>query len=190
MKLKEKQFAPDFTATDVYGNTFRLSDLRGKKIILGFYRNVACPFCNRRVHQLMLNSVKLKNTDTAIVFLFESSNEKLAKSTFHKGVHAWPLIGDSERNVYDKYGVEPSVMKMMRTFVSADPMKAMKNAKENGYPDEKDKDASMAMVPADFFINENFMIERAHYGKHLDDHVPMEDLLAFAGAKSKASVSV
>ena len=183
MKLKEKQFAPDFTATDIYGNTFRLSDLRGKKIVIGFYRNVACPFCNRRVHQLMLNNIKLRKSNAAIVFLFESSNEKLKKSAFHKGVSPWPLIGDPEQQVYKKYGVGTSVLKMMRTFVSSDVMGAMKNAKENGYPMEKDKDASMAMIPADFFINENFVIERAHYGKHMDDHVPLDDLLTFAEAK-------
>jgi peroxiredoxin Q/BCP len=183
MKLKEKQFAPDFTTTDIFGNTFQLSELRGKKIVLGFYRNVACPFCNRRVHQLMLNSVKLKNSDTALVFLFESSNEKLKKSAFHKGVAPWPLIGDPQQEVYKKYGVGSSIMKMMRTLVSADVMGGMKNAKENGYPDEKDNDASMAMIPADFFINENFVIERAHYGKHMDDHVPLDDLLSFAGVR-------
>jgi peroxiredoxin Q/BCP len=60
MKLKEGQFAPDFTVTDIYGREIQLSEFKGTKIILGFYRNVSCPFCNRRVHQIMGNNVRLK----------------------------------------------------------------------------------------------------------------------------------
>jgi len=61
MKLKEGQLAPDFTALDADGNEMKLSDYKGKKIIIGFYRNVACPFCNRRVHSIMGNMVRLIN---------------------------------------------------------------------------------------------------------------------------------
>jgi hypothetical protein len=42
----------------------------------------------------------------------------------------------------------------------------------------------MNLIPADFFIDENFKIVKAHYGKHLDDHVDIEELKAFAGIES------
>lgn len=32
-----------------------------------------------------------------------------------------------------------------------------------------------------FFIDENFRIVKAHYGKHLDDKVSIEELKTFAG---------
>ena len=181
MKLTVGKIAPNFTATDIYGSQVRLSDYKGKKIILSFYRNVSCPFCNRRVHRIMGNMVKLRNSGTQLLFLFESSNEKLAKSVLHQGISPWPLIGDSEKKIYKTYGVENSTMKMMRTMVSTNVMLAMQEAKKLNLP--KDKDASMNLIPADFFIDENFKIVKAHYGKHLDDHVDLDELKAFAGIR-------
>lgn len=179
MKLQTGNTALDFIAKDIYGNDVKLSDFKGKKIILSFYRNVSCPFCNRRVHQIMGNNVKLKNAGVQLVFLFESSNEKLSSSVFHQGISPWPLVGDSDKTVYKLYGVEQSTFKMMKTMFVANVAQAKKDTKDLNLP--ADKDASMKLIPADFFIDEQFRIVNAHYGKHLDDHVALEDLKAFAG---------
>lgn len=179
MTLEINQFAPDFTAQDIYGNDVKLSDFKGQKIILGFYRNVSCPFCNRRVHQIMGNNIRLKKSGVQLLFLFESSKEKLKSSVFHEGISPWPLIGDPDLSIYKKYGVEKSTVKMMKTMFVANVSKAKKETKELNLP--QDKDASMNLIPADFFIDENFKIVKAHYGKHLDDHVSLEDLKSFAG---------
>lgn len=182
MKLQVGKTAPDFTAINIYGKPVKLSDFRGQKIILSFYRNVSCPFCNRRVHQIMGNSVRLKNAGVQMVFLFESSNEKLKSSSFHQGISPWPLVGDPDKNVYSTYGVENSTLKMMKTMIVANVSQAKNDTKELNLP--KDKDATMNLIPADFFIDENFKIVKAHYGKHLDDHVDMDELKAFAGIES------
>lgn len=58
MKLSAGTKAPDFEMQDINGKPIWLSDYRGKKIVLGFFRNVNCPFCNLRVHELM----KMKET--------------------------------------------------------------------------------------------------------------------------------
>ncbi|HAM99188.1 MAG TPA: alkyl hydroperoxide reductase [Marinilabiliales bacterium] len=178
MKLQAGNAALDFVTKDIYGNDVKLSDYRGKKIILSFYRNVSCPFCNRRVHQIMGSNVKLKNAGVQLLFLFESSNEKLSSSVFHQGISPWPLIGDPDKNIYKKYGVEQSTLKMMKTMLVANVGQAKKDTKDLNLP--ADKDASMNLIPADFFIDENFKIVKAHYGKHLDDHVDIEELKVFA----------
>ena len=151
MKLTEGKFAPNFTATDIYGNEVKLSDYKGKKIILGFYRNVSCPFCNRRVHQIMGSMVKFRNSGTQLLFIFESSNKKLSSSVLHQGISPWPLIGDPDKKIYKIYGVENSTVKMMRTMVSTNVMMAMQEAKKLNL--SKDKDASMNLIPADFLID-------------------------------------
>jgi thioredoxin-dependent peroxiredoxin len=179
MKLQEGNTALDFTATDIFGKEVKLSDFKGKKIILSFYRNVNCPFCNRRVHQIMGNNMKLKNAGVQLLFLFESSNDKLKSSVFHEGISPWPLIGDPDKKVYRSYGVENSTLKMMKTMFVSSLGQAKKDTKELNLPE--DKDASMNLIPADFFIDENFRIVKAHHGKHLDDHVDFDELKAFAG---------
>lgn len=52
MRLTKDSLARDFSAPDITNTPVRLSDYRGKKIILGFYRNVECPFCSRRIHRI------------------------------------------------------------------------------------------------------------------------------------------
>ena len=179
MKLNEGNMALDFTATDIYGKEIKLSDYKGKKIILGFYRNVNCPYCNRRVRQIMGNNVKLKQSDVQLILMFESTNQKLSASVFHQGISPWPLIGDPEKKVYKLYGVEENFFKMVKTAFVSSLAQAKKDTRELNLPE--DKDASMNLIPADFFIDENFKIVMAHYGKHLDDHINIEEIKAFAG---------
>lgn len=179
MKIQVGQTAPDFTVNDIFGNPIKLSAYKGKKIVLGFFRNVNCPFCNRRVHQLILNSIRFKNNDVQLIFLFESSADKLIKSSFHKGVSPWPLIGNPQRTIYDLYGAENSLSGFMKSTYKANLFRAKNDTKDLNLP--ADKDASMTLMPADFFIDENFKIVKAHYGKHLDDHVDYKLLSEFAG---------
>jgi peroxiredoxin len=179
MKLKAGDAALDFKGVDIYGNEMSLSDFKGKKIILSFYRNVSCPFCNRRIHQIMGNNLRLKASGVQLVFLFESSNEKLKSSVFHQGISPWPLIGDPQKEIYKRYGVEQSTIKMMKTMFSSNLGQAKKDTKELNLP--ADKDASMNLMPADFLIDENFRIVKAHYGGHLDDHISIDEFKAFAG---------
>ncbi|MBS3776795.1 MAG: hypothetical protein KGY70_16475, partial [Bacteroidales bacterium] len=128
---------------------------------------------------LMGHNLRFQQSGTQLIFLFESSGEKLLQSVFHQGISPWPLIGDPERKIYNLYGVERSTSKMMRTMLSSSISKAKKYTREFNLPE--DRQASMNLIPADFFINEDREIVKAHYGKHLDDHVPMEELKAFAG---------
>lgn len=179
MKLKAGEAALDFRGVDIYGNEVILSNFKGNKIILSFYRNVSCPFCNRRIHQIMGNNLRLKASGVQMVFLFESSNDKLKSSVFHEGISPWPLIGDPDKAIYKKYGVEQSTLKMMKTMFVANLGEAKKATKDLNLP--ADKDASMNLMPADFLIDENFRIVKAHYGGHLDDHIAIEELKTFAG---------
>lgn len=179
MKLENGNTALDFVAVDIYGKAIKLSDYRGKKIILSFYRNVNCPYCNRRIHQIMGHNLRLKNSNVQLVLLFESSAEKLSASVFHQGISPWPLVGDPDKTIFKQYGVEQSNLKVIKTFFSANYLQAKRDTKELNLPE--DKDASLNLIPADFFIDENFKIVKAHYGKHLDDHVSIDDFKLFAG---------
>lgn len=182
MKLQAGNNALDFAVKDIYGNDVKLSDYRGSKIILSFYRNVACPFCNRRVHQVMGYNKRLQDAGVKLVFFFESTNDKLKSSIWHKGISPWPLVGDPDKSVYQMYGVEQSTFKMVKTMFTSNALKAKKETKEMNLPE--DKDASANLIPADFLIDEHFKVVKAYYGKHLDDHVDIEELKAFAGIES------
>lgn len=183
MRIQEGQFAPGFFTTDVYGKEVNLINYKGKKIIIGFYRNVSCPFCNRRVHKIIGNSVRLRETGVEILFFFESSPEKIKSSVFHQGIIPWPIIGDPEKKIYNQYGVESSLVKNIKTMFHSNLIKAKKDTRDLNLP--KDKDASLNLVPADIFIDENLKVVKAHYGEHMDDHVSFEEIEKFAGLRSR-----
>ena len=179
MKLVEGILARDFESVDIYGNKIKLSDYKGKPIILSFNRHRGCPFCNRRVHQIMGLNYRLMQTGIQIIFVFESSNEKLKESVFHKGVNPWPIIGDPEKEFYNLYGVERSTTKFLKTLYKTNVIKAMRDTKDLGLIN--DEDMTLNLIPADFFIDADFKIVKAHYGEHADDHVDMAEFKKFAG---------
>jgi thioredoxin-dependent peroxiredoxin len=180
MKIEETSTAIDFVTTDIYGKQLKLSDFRGKKIYLGFFRNVSCPFCNLRVHQLTKLTGDFEKKGLKMIFFFESSNEILLRSSFHQGVSPIPLVGDPHRKIYAQYGVEASMLKMVSTFFTKGAMNDMRAGKALNLPE--DKKATQSLIPADFLIDEKFIIRRAHYGKNLNDHIAIEEIKAFLGA--------
>src|SRR5260370_34799543 len=52
MTLKAGDPAPDFALPDQHGNTVRLSDLRGRKVILYFYPRADTPGCTTQACSL------------------------------------------------------------------------------------------------------------------------------------------
>jgi peroxiredoxin len=181
MKLTVNQNAIDFSIRDIYNHPVTLSDFKGNKIHLGFFRNVNCPFCNLRVHQLSKLNATFAQKNLKVIYFFESDPKHLLKSIFHREISPIPLIGDPLKVIYNLYGVESSVLKMMSTFFAKGTIGAMKNGSALNLPKEKDKDATMSLMPADFLINEEFKIVKAHYGKNINDHIPIEEIKAFAG---------
>ncbi|MFM8911700.1 MAG: redoxin domain-containing protein [Flammeovirgaceae bacterium] len=179
MKLKENFQAIDFETKDIYGTKIKLSDYKGKKIHLGFFRNVACPFCNLRVHQLTKLREEFERKGLHSIFFFESSPQVLLRSSFHQCISPVPLVGDPERTVYTQYGVESSVFKMLTTLLAKGTVSDMKAGKALNLPE--DKHATQSLIPADFLIDQNFVIARAHYGSNINDHISIEELRAFAG---------
>ncbi|MFQ3576220.1 MAG: redoxin domain-containing protein [Cytophagales bacterium] len=171
MKLSKSRIAPDFAAIDVHGKEFKLSYHKGKKIVLSFFRNVGCPFCNRRVHQLMGMKLRPEDANTVVVCLFESSNEKLRSSVMMDFVAPWPLVGNHEKNIYKMNGVEESFTKLLVSAFVANAGQARTYINNLGIEHPKDPDSSNSLMPADFLIDEQFTIQHGHYGKHIDDHI-------------------
>jgi peroxiredoxin len=68
--------APDFTATDINGKTHKLSDYRGKLVVLEAY-NLDCPFCHNHFATGAMQALQADLTGKGIVWLVvNSSNPK------------------------------------------------------------------------------------------------------------------
>lgn len=184
MKLKVGDSAPDFIAKDIFDRDIIMSDLRGNKIFLAFFRNVNCPFCNMRVHQLSKKQNDLTKAGLKMVFFFESSTKHLQRSIFHREVSEVPLIGDPEKEIYKKYGIESSLLKTMSTFLNKGAFAKKKEGENFNVPEEKEKNDD-TLIPADFLIDEKGKIVKVHYGKNVSDHLDIKEIENFAGLNNE-----
>lgn len=69
----------------------------------------------------------------------------------------------------------------MKAILSAANRQALKEGQQMDLdlPKEKDKDATMSLIPADFLIDERGVVQQAHYGKDMNDHIDLQDIRDF-----------
>jgi len=64
--------APDFTAKDINGNTIKLSDYKGKIVVIESY-NSDCPFCNNHYKSGAMQELQRSLADKGVVWLIVNS---------------------------------------------------------------------------------------------------------------------
>ena len=60
--------APDFTGTDINGKTVKLSDYKGKIVVLESY-NQDCPFCHNQFQTGSMQALQKEMTDKGVIWL-------------------------------------------------------------------------------------------------------------------------
>ncbi len=183
MKLQQNLTAPVFKLKDIYGRMIDLASYKDKKIFIGFFRHAGCPFCNLRVHALTKVHDEFKAKGLEMIFFFESKENVLLRSIFHKEVSPIPLISDPEKKCYDAYGLENSGYKSAISHISTFVQTAYK-ASSLGIPMHLMADGeSIKTMPAEFLINKGLVIHEVHYSERLNDRMDISKLRAFAESK-------
>ena len=73
--------APDFKATDQYGNEIRLKDvLKDSLVVLMFYRGQWCPYCNKQLKKLEDSLQLLKNKGARLIAVTPEKPEFISKT--------------------------------------------------------------------------------------------------------------
>jgi thioredoxin-dependent peroxiredoxin len=178
LSAQEKQAAIDFTATTIEGKTFTLSDLKGKKIFLTFYRNGACALCNLRVHEIALRQKEFDKAGIEIIAVFESSIEDM-KPYVGKQKLGFTLLSDPGGKIYEQYGIKnsPEAIQAVMTNHSAD--QRVREADEAGFRLTKQEGSNFFRLPADVLIDRNFTVVTIHHCDELINHLPIDEVLKF-----------
>lgn len=101
LKIGDK--APDFTGVDQNGNTIRLSDFAGSKVILYFYPKADTPGCTAEACNLRDNYQELLSKGYKIVGVSADPVAKQKKFA-DKYELPFPLIADTEKTILKAYG--------------------------------------------------------------------------------------
>ena len=108
--------APDFTLSDGAGNTVRMSDLRGKKVVLYFYPKDLTPGCTQEACDFRDRYAALQETGAVLLGVSPDSVKSHARFA-EKHALPFPLLADEDHAVAAAYGVWKEKSMYGRTFL-------------------------------------------------------------------------
>jgi thioredoxin-dependent peroxiredoxin len=175
MRIKSGEAAKPFHVEDIHGQSQSLQNYAGKKLLLAFFRHAACPLCNLRVHQLIQAYPTLQSNGVDILAFFESPKDKILQYVGTQNV-PFPIVADPEREIYKLYGVESSIVGMMKGLLRISDFSEAATKKLMFFDPHND----IALIPADFLINPDLRIHTAYYGRDIGDRLNLSVIHAFA----------
>jgi peroxiredoxin Q/BCP len=97
--------APDFTLKDGAGRDWRLSEQRGRVVVLLFYPGDETPVCTKQMCSVRDNWEQYRETGAEVVGISTDSVESHRKFAEH---HSLPLrlLSDPDRRVAELYGAK------------------------------------------------------------------------------------
>jgi len=114
--LKEGTVAPDFTVKDENGETVRLKDLRGQKVVLYFYPKDDTPGCTKEACAFRDAFAAYKKRNIKVLGVSvdsEASHKKFAI----KYKLPFTLLADTDHAISDAYGVYGQKKFMGRSYM-------------------------------------------------------------------------
>jgi peroxiredoxin Q/BCP len=95
--------APAFSLQDADGNTVKLSDYKGRKVIVYFYPAASTPGCTKQACDFRDNLRELTKAGLDVVGISPDKPPKLAKFRDEQKL-TFPLLSDPDRKVLTAWG--------------------------------------------------------------------------------------
>lgn len=108
--------APELLGTDQDGKEIKLSDYKGKKIVLYFYPKDSTPGCTSQVCSLRDNYELMQKRGYAVIGV-SVQDEKSHKKFIEKYNLPFPLIADVDKTLNETFGVYGEKKMCGRTYM-------------------------------------------------------------------------
>lgn len=102
--LKEGDIAPDFTAKNQDGSDVKLSDFKGKKVVLYFYPKDDTPGCTKEACSFRDSFYLFEQRGIKILGV-SNDDEKKHQKFISKYDLPFDLLADTDKEIVNKYGV-------------------------------------------------------------------------------------
>lgn len=104
MAIREGDLAPDFTVRDDAENSFQLSNLKGREVVLYFYPKADTPGCTKEACEFRDTISRFNERGVAVIGV--SPDQPSAQAKFKSKYElSFPLLADEDHQVADAYGV-------------------------------------------------------------------------------------
>lgn len=143
-RLSPGDRAPDFSLSDDAGNTVRLSDLRGGKVIVYFYPAAMTPGCTTQACDFTAAMTDFRTAGYTVLGISPDKPEKLAKFR-NQGSLNFTLLSDPTKATMTAYGAYGEKQLYGKTVVG--------------------------VIRSTFVIDEKGVIEQAQYNVKAKGHV-------------------
>jgi thioredoxin-dependent peroxiredoxin len=102
--IEEGQQAPDFELPDQDGNPVKLSDLRGRPVVVYFYPKAATPGCTTQACGVRDHHADYRQANAVVLGISPDTVAKVKKFHDKEGLN-FALLADEGHRVADTYGV-------------------------------------------------------------------------------------
>jgi peroxiredoxin Q/BCP len=136
-KLEVGDAAPDFTLPTADGETVRLSDLRGRHVVVYFYPRANTPGCTTQACDFRDSLASLQGAGYTVLGISPDAPAQLTKFAEDQSL-TFPLLSDPEHAVLEQYGAwgektmyGKKVTGVIRSTIVVDPDGKVELAKYN-----------------------------------------------------------
>lgn len=102
--LEEGTQAPDFELTDQNGKKVRLSDFRGKKVVLYFYPKDDTPGCTKEACSFRDGIKAIQKKNAIVLGVSNDDTDSHEKFAIKYGLN-FPILSDTTKSVSEQFGV-------------------------------------------------------------------------------------
>ena len=114
--LQEGDTAPDFETRDAEGHPVKLSDLRGRKVVLYFYPKDDTPGCTKEACSFRDSFTEFRSRGIEVLGV-STDDEKSHRKFAEKYALPFTLLADTDHRVADLYGVYGEKQFMGRRYM-------------------------------------------------------------------------
>ena len=182
MRLIAPSQAPALALVDIQNRRVAIGG-KGRRTLLSFFRDAACPFCNFRIYELTERHRSLAALGLDVVAVFQASESDVRHFVARKP-RPFQVIADPLGRTHDLYGIEHSFWRKLKAVVTRVPT-LLKGLRIVGLAGLRTNNR----MPADFLIDEDGRIVEAWYGTDAGDRIPFERIELFLARGMLARVA-
>ncbi|MGK0489563.1 MAG: peroxiredoxin [Candidatus Endobugula sp.] len=169
--IKQGDVLPSLSLPTFDGRTFNSAEHSDSHLLMIFFRDASCPFCNMYLKELSDDYQFFKSKGLQIITFFASSGEEIKKYAGKNDVHFY-IIPGPDLAYYKMFDVRQSRMGLWRTLCkSITVIKAMFIGFFNLNSINK-----APIIPSDFLISKGGKVDLVHHSDDYADHLSIMDI--------------